>query len=267
MSERQNHPKNNGEKPAPAAPKKRAPRPNAEQRARLQLEKRLGFSLPKAVTPIGPVLQARAAAVAMRLEAAYPPPAAGRVPFLNFANPYECVVAVALSAQTTDDNVNKVLPTLFGRWPNAAALATADQADVEKVVHSLGFYRNKAKNLLGMARIVVDDYGGEIPARMDDLLRLPGVARKTANIVLSESFGVTQGIAIDTHVYRVSTRLGLTRAKTPAAAEGDLCKAFDYEEWYRINHDMIKLGREICDARKPLCGQCPLADLCPRVGL
>ncbi|MCL2438674.1 MAG: endonuclease III [Coriobacteriia bacterium] len=239
----------------------------AADRQHAKRESQLDFPFPKAVSRIGPVIQARAAEVAARLKVAYPIPDDGtREQFLNFTNPYECVTAVALSAQTTDENVNKVLPTLFERWPDCATLITADQKELEKVVHSLGFYRQKARNLLGMARVVVDDYDGEIPGNMVDLLRLPGVARKTANIVLTESFGITQGIAIDTHVYRISTRLGLTRAKNPAAAEGDLCKAFDYTDWYHINHNMVAFGREICDARKPLCGKCILADICPSAG-
>jgi len=218
------------------------------------------FPYPKAVSRIGPVTQARATEVARRLREAYP---GTHEPFLNFHNPYQCVVAVSLSAQTTDANVNKVLPELFTRWPDAHTLSRASQKDLEECVHSLGFYRNKAKNLRNMAQLVVDEYGGEIPADMDALLRLPGVARKTANIVLSEGFGITQGIAIDTHVFRVSHRLGLSRAKTPAATEGDLCKAFAYADWHRINHDMISLGREICDARRARCELCPLVDLCP----
>ena len=225
-----------------------------------RLEKQLGFPFPKAVSRIGPVVQARASQVAARLDAFYPGP---RTPYLDFENPYQCVVAVALSAQTTDENVNKVLPGLFSRWPDCATLITASQGDLEECVHSLGFYRQKARNLLGMAQIVVNDYDGEIPDQMVDLLRLPGVARKTANIVMAESFGVVQGIAIDTHVYRIATRLGLTRAKTPAAAEGDLCKAFAYDDWYGINHNMVGFGRDVCDARSPRCGQCPLLDLCP----
>jgi len=229
-----------------------------------QLEEQLGFPFPRAVTRIGPVIMTRAAEVSRRLQIAYPvPEGEARERFLNFTNPYECVVAVALSAQTTDENVNKVLPTLFKRWPDSATLSKASQKEVEECVHSLGFYRQKARNLLGMARIVIDDYGGEIPGNMVDLLRLPGVARKTANIVLTESFGITQGIAIDTHVYRISTQLGLTRAKNPAAAEGDLCKAFAYEDWYHVNHNMVAFGRAVCDARKPLCADCPLNDLCP----
>lgn len=223
-------------------------------------EKELGFPFPAATSRIGPVTQERARAVARRLEAAYP---GDPTPFLHFATPYQCVVAVALSAQTTDNNVNKVLPELFERWPDCATLARADQEELEECVHSLGFYRQKARNLRKMAAICVEDFGGLIPDSMVELLRLPGVARKTANIVLSESFGIVQGIAVDTHVYRVSTRLGLTHAKTPEKCEGDLLKAFDYADWRRINHDMISLGRAICDARKPLCGRCPLAELCP----
>jgi endonuclease-3 len=225
-----------------------------------KMESQLGFPFPRPVTPIGPKTRERAAEVAKRLDATYPE---GHPPFLHFHSPYQCVVAVALSAQTTDENVNKVLPELFERWPDSKTLVKASQEEVEKVVHSLGFYRNKARNLRNMARIVVDDYAGNIPAQMTDLLRLPGVARKTANIVLTQSFGVTQGIAIDTHVYRIASRLRLTRAKNPAAAEGDLCTAFDYKEWHSVNKNMVAFGRDTCDARKPLCGQCPLSDICP----
>jgi endonuclease-3 len=222
------------------------------------------FAYPRAVSRIGPVTRARAAEVARLLEAAYP----GKpVPSLHFRNPYECVVAVSLSAQTTDENVNKVLPKLFARWPDAQTLAQANQKDLEECVHSLGFYRNKARNLLGMARLVVDEYAGKIPGDMDALLRLPGVARKTANIVLSESFGLVRGIAVDTHVFRLSHRLGLSQAKTPAATEGDLCKAFAYEHWYRVNFELITHGRRVCTAAAPRCEACVLEPLCPRRGV
>jgi endonuclease-3 len=203
---------------------------------------------------------ARAARIAALLQAAYP---GDPVPSLNFANPYQCVVAVSLSAQTTDDNVNKVLPQLFSRWPDATALASAPLPELEDCIHSLGFYHNKARNLLGLARIVCDEYGGAVPDTMSDLLRLPGVARKTANIVLAESFGVVCGIAVDTHVFRIAHRLRLSRAKTPAQTEGDLCKAFAADHWYRVNYEMITHGRRICTAQRPACADCVLRTECP----
>jgi len=156
--------------------------------------------VPKAVSRIGPATQARAAEIARRLRETYP---GDPTPFLHFTSPYECVVAVSLSAQTTDENVNRVLPTLFACWPDAYALSQASQEELEECVHSLGFFRNKAKNLRAMAQLVVAEFNGQIPCDMDALLRLPGVARKTANIVLAESFGIVQGIAVDTHVFRI----------------------------------------------------------------
>ncbi|MCL2025061.1 MAG: endonuclease III [Coriobacteriia bacterium] len=200
------------------------------------------------------------AEIQRRFEKAYPEEPRSA---LNFSNPYECICAIALSAQTTDVNVNKVTPTLFARYPDVASLAAAKQDDVEKIIYSLGFYRNKAKNLIGMARRIMAEYGGEVPATMDDLLTLPGVARKTANLVLSKNFGITEGIAVDTHVFRVSHRLSLSDAKTPDGTERDLCALFPREHWNRVNYEMIRLGREICDARKPLCARCFLNDLCP----
>ena len=209
---------------------------------------------------ISPKVRAQAMAVSERFLEAYP---TDPVPALNFTSPYEAVCAVSLSAQTTDDNVNKVLPTLFARYPSPAELAEADQAELEEIVHSLGFFRNKAKNLIGMAQLVVSEYGGEIPGTMEDLVRLPGVARKTANIVLAESFGIVSGIAVDTHVFRVSHKLGLSKAKTPELTEWDLCAAFPQDRWHRVNFEMITFGRTICDAKKPKCAECFLADICP----
>jgi endonuclease-3 len=223
----------------------------------------LGFPYPQAVSRIGAKTQARAAAIEARFDEQYP---GAPVPSLNFADPYQCVVAVSLSAQTTDDNVNKVLPRLFARFPDVTALASADVLELETIIHSLGFFHNKAKNLLGLARTVVAEYDGQIPRTMDALTSLPGVARKTANIVLAESFGVVQGIAVDTHVFRLAHRLGLSRAKTPAATEGDLCKAFAYDRWYRVNFEMITHGRRVCTAQRPRCEECFLADLCPSAG-
>jgi endonuclease-3 len=184
-------------------------------------------------------------------------------PMLDFADPYQCVCAVALSAQTTDISVNKVTPTLFERYPDVYALAQANPQDVEEIIHSLGFFRNKAKNLIVMAQRVVGVFGGEVPATMEDLMSLPGVARKTANIVLTSSFGIVEGIAVDTHVFRVSHRLGLSDAKTPDAVERDLCALFPREHWNRVNYEMVNFGRKICDAKKPLCSACFLNDICP----
>jgi len=184
-------------------------------------------------------------------------------PALDFTDPYQCVCAVALSAQTTDVNVNKVTPTLFERYPTEAQLANADPKEVEEIIHSLGFFRNKTKNLIGMARMVMSDFGGEIPTTMEELISLPGVARKTANIVLSSSFGIVEGIAVDTHVFRIAHRLGLSAAKNPDHVERDLCAVFPRSHWYRVNFEMITFGRTICDAKKPQCAQCFLNDICP----
>ncbi|MCL2333165.1 MAG: endonuclease III [Actinomycetia bacterium] len=223
-------------------------------------QKDIGFDHPKAVSRIGPATIARGAEIARRLQEEYP---GAPVPSLNFRDPYQCVVAISLSAQTTDDNVNKVLPELFERYPDATALASAEIADLERIIHSLGFYHSKAKNLLGLARVSVTEFDGQIPATMAELIRLPGVARKTANLVLTESFGIVQGIAVDTHVFRIAHKLGLSKAKTPAQTEGDLCKVFDYDHWYRINYEMITHGRRVCIAGRPKCGECVLRDLCP----
>ena len=224
----------------------------------------LGFDYPKAVSRIGPVTQARGAEIARRLQEEYP---GAPAPSLHFRNAYQSVVAISLSAQTTDDNVNKVLPELFKRYPDPTALASASIEDLERIIHSLGFYHNKAKNLLGLARISVAEFDGKIPATMADLIRLPGVARKTANLVLAESFGIVQGIAVDTHVFRLSHLLGLSQAKTPAQTEGDLCKVFAYDHWYRINYEMITHGRRVCIAGRPRCDLCVLCDLCPKAAL
>ncbi|MCL2654886.1 MAG: endonuclease III [Coriobacteriia bacterium] len=223
-------------------------------------QKDLGFDYPKAVSRIGPATQARGAEIARRLQEEYP---GAPVPSLHFRDPYQCVVAISLSAQTTDDNVNKVLPELFGRYPDATALASADLEELERIIHSLGFFHNKARNLLGLARMSVAEFGGQIPATMAELICLPGVARKTANLVLAESYGMVQGIAVDTHVFRIAHKLGLSKAKTPAQTEGDLCKVFDYEHWYRVNYEMITHGRRVCIAGRPRCDACVLRDLCP----
>lgn len=180
---------------------------------------------------------------------------------LHFGNRFQLVVAVSLSAQTTDVNVNRVTPLLFEKYPNAADMAEADVADVEEIIHSLGFFRNKAKNVVAMAKMLVDDYGGEVPCTMEELVKLPGVGRKTANVVLAEGFGMP-AIAVDTHVFRVSNRIGLADGKTPDEVEKQLRKILPKEQWSRAHHLLIFHGRYICHARKPDCANCRLLGIC-----
>jgi len=184
-------------------------------------------------------------------------------PALDFHDPFTLVIAVMLSAQTTDAAVNRVTPELFRRWPTPEALAAASEDEVAEVIHTLGFFRSKARHAVGCAQMLVSDFGGEVPRTMEELTRLPGVGRKTANIVLEHAFGIVEGIAVDTHVFRIATRLGLTRAKTPAEAEGDLLDLLPHELWGDVNSQWILFGREVCDARKPACDSCALVDLCP----
>ena len=186
---------------------------------------------------------------------------------LDYANPYELLVAVILSAQCTDKRVNLVTPALFARYPTPAALARAEQADVEELIRSTGFFRNKAKSLIGMARRLVDAFGGKVPRGMDELLSLPGVARKTANVVRGECFGLADGVVVDTHVTRLAFRLGLTRHTDPVRIERDLMAALPQPEWIDFSHRLIRLGRTICVARTPRCPECPLLSLCPRRGV
>ena len=172
---------------------------------------------------------------------------------LHFHDPFSLVVAVLLSAQTTDASVNKVTPVLFSRWSDAAALASAPLGEVEEVLHPLGFFRSKAKHVVETAQMVTVEFGGRVPSTMEELTRLPGVGRKTANIVLNNAFGIVEGIAVDTHVFRIATRLGLTAAKTPLDAEQDLLKLIPRELWGPVNHQWVLYGRQVCDAKKPAC--------------
>ena len=178
-------------------------------------------------------------------------------------NPYELVTATVLSAQCTDERVNKVTPALFRRFPTPQSMASARQEEIEKLIHSTGFFRNKAKNLLGLARRVTEVYGGEIPNTMQDLLSLPGVARKTANVVLETGFGIVEGVVVDTHVGRIARRLGWTTQQDPVKVERDLCALFPRKEWGDLAHILIHHGRDLCDARKPRCGECPVKTHCP----
>lgn len=189
--------------------------------------------------------------------------------FLDHGSPYRLVISVLLSAQTTDAQVNKVTPELFRRWPSPEALAAASPEEVAEVIRSLGFYKSKARHAVEAAQMIVSDYGGEVPHTMTELTRLPGVGRKTANIVLNVSFGIVEGIAVDTHVNRIAHRLALspkTHEKEPLKTEQDLLKLLPCEYWRDVNHQWIRFGREVCSAKAPRCGECPMADICPSVG-
>ena len=196
---------------------------------------------------------------AKRLEEAYGDPHAA----LHFKDPYQLLIAVILSAQTTDVGVNKATPALFERYPTAADLAGADQLEVEEYVRTLGFYHQKSKNIIATARCIVAEFDGKVPDTMEGLTSLAGVARKTANIVLGEAFGKVEGIAVDTHVYRLAHRFGLTTEKDQDKVERDLMDLFPREGWHRVNYDMISHGRAICIAKRPACGACFLNDVCP----
>ncbi|MDH4139531.1 MAG: endonuclease III [Coriobacteriia bacterium] len=201
----------------------------------------------------------RCAEIARRLEEHYTDPK----PALRYENPFQLLIAVILSAQTTDDAVNRATPTLFEAYPDAHALAQADPAQVEELIHSLGFFRQKTKSIIATAQSLVAEHDGEVPKTMEELTQLRGVARKTANIVLGSAFDVVEGIAVDTHVFRLAHRFGISSAKDPNKVEGDLCACFPRDRWYRVNYEMISHGRAICEAKRPVCGQCFLVDICP----
>ncbi len=182
---------------------------------------------------------------------------------LDYQNPFQLAVATILSAQTTDVRVNMVTPVLFERFPTAELLAGARQEEVEEIVRSTGFFRNKAKNIIGFANGLIDRHRGEIPRTIDELAALPGVGRKTANVVLGNAFDINEGVVVDTHVKRLSTLLGFAKGKTPEAIEKELMALFPQERWTLLSHLLIWHGRRICDARKPACGECSLAWECP----
>jgi endonuclease-3 len=207
----------------------------------------------------GPALKAQAKKIERLLRKEYP----GAKCELDFRNPFELVAATILSAQCTDKRVNMTTPALFARYPDAAALAAADQGEVEELIKSTGFFRNKAKSLIGMARAVVADHGGKVPRTMDELVVLPGVGRKTANVVLGNAFGINEGIVVDTHVARLSARLGLTRETDAVKIENALIPLFPRDSWTLLSQLLIWHGRRVCDAKKPRCGDCVLNRICP----
>ncbi len=182
---------------------------------------------------------------------------------LDFRSPFELLIATQLSAQSTDVMVNKVTPELFRRWPDAAALAGADAAEVEAVLRPTGFFRQKAKNAIATAKLIVAHHGGEVPAVMEEIIKFPGAARKTANVVLGTAFGISSGVTVDTHVFRVTARWGWHGERTPEKVEAVLMRALPREEWPAFGHRVVLFGRYHCTARAPKCGSCQLRALCP----
>ena len=208
--------------------------------------------------PTKKVTKERAQSALAILEATYP----AAVTALEYSNPFELLIAVILSAQCTDARVNKTTPTLFAKYPDAAALAGADPADVEGIIKSCGFFRMKTRSITNASRALVEKHGGAVPRTREELEALAGVGRKTAAVVMSVAFEAAE-FAVDTHVFRVSHRLGLTLGKTPREVEADVTKIVPREKWRHAHHWLILHGREICKAPTPLCGRCPVSELCP----
>ena len=200
----------------------------------------------------------RVAKIMQGLDAAYPAAKCA----LHHRNPFQLLVSTILSAQCTDKRVNQVTPGLFQNHPTPQDFAAVRQEVLEQEIHSTGFFRNKAKNIIGSAKKLVSDYGGEIPRTMGEMLSLPGVARKTANVVLGTAFGIPTGVVVDTHVFRIARRLKLSSQKTPEKVEQDLMRIIPQEKWIDFGHQVIHHGRRLCQARKPLCADCPLETLC-----
>lgn len=203
--------------------------------------------------------QERLPAILKGLETLYPKVTSA----LEHVDPFQLLVATILSAQCTDERVNQVTPGLFARYPDAAAMSRADPSELEEIIHSTGFFRNKARSILGSSKRLVETYGGKVPPRMEDLLTLPGVARKTANVVLGTAFGISSGVVVDTHVKRIAGRLGLTGSTDPEKIERDLMALLPTETWIDFSHRVIWHGRGLCKAKSPLCQACPLAPQCP----
>lgn len=204
----------------------------------------------------------RALVVADRMACHYPDAECALI-FDN--DPFHLTIATLLSAQTTDKGVNKVTPVLWERYPTVADLAAARVEDVEEIIRTIGFYHAKARNCVKCAQMVLTDFGGEVPHTYEELERLPGVGRKTANIVMNTGFGIVEGIAVDTHVKRIAKRLRFTAQDDPSKIEQDLLKLYPKEYWGPINHQWVLFGRGICDAQRPKCGDCFLADICPEL--
>lgn len=209
--------------------------------------------------PRFPSARSRAPLLLERLGALYPEATCA----LHWRTPYELLVATMLSAQCTDVRVNKVTPALFERFPDAAAAAAVEPEEVEPYIRSTGFFHNKAKAIVGASRLLMERHGGEVPASMEELVELPGVARKTANVVLAVAFGINAGLTVDTHVRRLSQRLGLTLQSDPRRIEVDLMKLLPQSDWENLSIRLIVHGRTVCTARHPACDGCGIGDLCP----
>jgi endonuclease-3 len=242
-----------------AARKKPASTAMAKTKAAKGATRKAAATRPKRRRPRGAALLAHAGVVLERLLSEYPDAHCA----LDFTNPFELLCATILSAQCTDKRVNMVTPALFARYPNAATLAAARPEELEELIRSTGFFRSKAKSLIGMAQGLVERHGGEVPADMEALVVLPGVGRKTANVILGNAFGRNDGIVVDTHVTRLSNRLALTDESDAVKIEQALVPLFPRERWTMLSHLLIEHGRQVCDARKPRCDACVLADVCP----
>jgi len=212
----------------------------------------------KRVKKANPTDPARVAAILDALAKTYP----GVVCALHHRNAWELTVATILSAQCTDVRVNLVTPALFKAFPTPKAMAAASLPEIEEMIRTTGFYRNKAKSIQGAARIVTEEFGGKVPETMEEILRLPGVARKTGNVVLGSWYGIAAGVVVDTHVMRLSRRLELTKQTAPEKVEQDLMKIIPQDRWIAFSHEMIHHGRQVCVARKPKCADCTLERLC-----
>jgi endonuclease III len=209
-----------------------------------------------------PARQALARKVSLELARLYPNAHCA----LEHRSPFQLLIATILSAQCTDKMVNKVTPALFARFPDPASFAQADLAEVERYIKSTGFYHNKAKNIIACAQALLKDHAGQVPATLEALTALPGVGRKTANVVLGDAFGIP-GVVVDTHVHRLSRRLGLTKLDTPEKIEQDLMQLFPPEEWTLLGHRLIFHGRQVCDAKKPRCEGCTMKSFCLRINV
>lgn len=218
---------------------------------------------PDGGVPLPRGAKVRAPEVLARFQKEYPEPYC----FLDHGSPFQLLVAVILSAQCTDAQVNKATPALFAKYPTPAALAGAPRENVERLVYTTGFYREKAKRIQETARMIEATFGGEVPRSMADLMSLPGVARKTANVVQSYVHGQSEGICVDTHVKRVAYRLGLTSAEDPVKVEQDLMRVYEPAHYEEVPFYFISHGRAVCDARRPACSRCVVRDLCPRRGV